>query len=55
MLYNVYAVNIETKARRIMAENKTDDNAEAIIMMAVKRRGVDTEYYTKEEIKNAQV
>ena len=43
--YDVVAVNIETSKVRMMAENKTEKNAEAIINMAVMRRGVDEEFY----------
>ena len=44
-LFDVIAVNIETGAERFMAEKKTKENAEAIITMAVMRRGVDEEFY----------
>lgn len=45
-LFDVIAVNIETKIVRLMAESKSERNAEAIIDMAVMRRGVETEFYT---------
>lgn len=44
-LFNVIAVNIETKAERILAEKKSKENAEAICNMAVMRRGCDEEFY----------
>lgn len=43
--FDVVAVNIETKAERILAENKTKENAEAICNMVVMRRGLDEEFY----------
>lgn len=46
---NVYAVNIETGERRIIAENKDAESAEAIIKMSVLRRGVETEFYIAEK------
>lgn len=45
-LLDVIAVNIETKSVRLMAESKTERNAEAIVDMAVARRGVEDEFYT---------
>ena len=50
-LYTVYAVNIESGERRVMAENKTEAQAEKYIEMCVMRRGVETEYFTSEEQK----
>ena len=38
---DVIAVNMETHKVRLIAENKTERNADAIEMMAVQRRGVD--------------
>ena len=49
MSYRVVAVNIKTKARRIIAEGKTEIVAEKIADMAVLRRGVDEEFFTVEE------
>ena len=46
-LYDVIAVSIDTSKVRILAEKKTLPNAEAIVSMAVMRRGVDGEYYTE--------
>ena len=54
MLFNVYAVNIESRDRRLLAEGLTEANAEAVVMMAVARRGVDEEFYTIEEIDTEQ-
>lgn len=46
-LWDAIAVNLKTRKVRIFGENKTKENAEAISMMAVCRRGVDEEYYTE--------
>jgi len=44
-LFNVVAVNISTSRERIIAENKTECDAEAIVNMAVIRRGVEEEFF----------
>ena len=44
-LFDVIAVNIETGAERFFGEGKTKANAEAIVNMAIMRRGVDEEFY----------
>ena len=44
-LCDVIAVNIETGAKRLIESNKTERNAEAIVNMAVMRRGVEEEYF----------
>lgn len=44
-LFDVVAVTIQTGRMRILAERKTEDNAEAIVKMAVIRRGVEVEFY----------
>jgi hypothetical protein len=44
-LFDVIAVNIKTGERRMMDTNKTEANAEAFIMIAIARRGLDTEFY----------
>ena len=44
-LYDVRAVNIRTGEERLLATGKTEKNAEAIIDMAVYRRGVEKEFY----------
>lgn len=46
-LYDVVAVNMETNKVRLLAENKTIENAEAIVNMAVMRRGLDEEFYAE--------
>lgn len=46
-MFDVVAVTIETGKVRLLAENKSERNAEAIVMMAVARRGVDKEFYTE--------
>lgn len=44
-LFDVVAINIKTGERRILDTGKTRENADAIVMMAVVRRGVETEFY----------
>jgi len=44
-LFKVLAVNIKTGEERVLAEGKTEANAEAIVSMAVMRRGVEEEFY----------
>lgn len=46
-LFDVVAVNIQTNKVRFMAQGKTLRNADAIVGMAVHRRGVDEEFYTE--------
>lgn len=46
-LYDVVAINIATGKVRLLAENKSEANAEAIVKMAVMRRGVDEECYAE--------
>jgi hypothetical protein len=46
-LYDVLAVNIENDTVRFMAQSKTLPNAEAIVKMAVMRRGCDEELYVE--------
>lgn len=48
-LNDVLAVNMETSKVRIIAENKSGRNAEAIVDMAVMRLGADTEFYAQVE------
>lgn len=43
--YDVVAVRVDDSAQRMIAERKTLENAEAILRMAVARRGVDDEYF----------
>lgn len=44
---DVVAVNMTTNKVRLIAEGKTERNAEAIVMMAVGRRGVQAEFFSK--------
>ena len=46
-LFDVIAVNMETNKVRLMAERKTQRNAEAIVAMAVMRRGVEDELFVE--------
>lgn len=46
-MFDVIAVRIDTQKVRLIAENKTERNAEAIVKMAVMRRGVDVEFFTE--------
>lgn len=43
--FDVVAVNLRTKRVLIIATDKGERNADAIINMAVARRGVDEEFY----------
>jgi hypothetical protein len=45
MLYDVVAVNMATHKVRLLAENKTESNADAVVSMAVARRGCDEEFF----------
>ncbi len=44
-LLDVIAVQHDTKRIRLIATGKTEGNAEAIVMMAVMRLGVDEEFF----------
>lgn len=44
-LFDVLAVNIETRASRVIAVGKSGADADAIVEMAVIRRGVDVEFF----------
>ncbi len=44
-LFDVIAVNIKTGIISIMGEGKDARNAEAVILMAVMRRGVNEDFY----------
>ncbi|MDZ4346124.1 MAG: hypothetical protein U1E51_27240 [Candidatus Binatia bacterium] len=46
-LFDVIAVNFNTMRVRLFSRNRNSKNAEAIINMAVIRRGVDEEFYTE--------
>ena len=43
-LFDVVAVEIKTGKERILATGKSEKNAEAIVNMAVMRRGVETDF-----------
>lgn len=45
MKIDVIAVNMCTNKVRLLAENKSERNAESIILMAVQRLGCDTEFF----------
>ena len=45
-LFDVISVGIETGRIRVINPNLTAENAEAVEMMVVMRRGVDSEYFT---------
>ena len=45
-MYDVIAVNMATRKVRMLAENKTERNTEAIVMMAVARLNCDEEFFT---------
>lgn len=47
MTFDVVAVGLETNKVRLIAENKSERNAEAIVMMAVGRRGVEEEFFSE--------
>lgn len=44
--FDVVAVNLETGKVRFMAKNKNENDAEAIVKIAVMRRGVDEEFFS---------
>lgn len=46
-LYDVVAVNIKTNKVRIIAKNETHGEADAIVKMAVMRRGVEEDFFTE--------
>lgn len=45
-MYDVIAVNMTTHKVRLLAESKTERNADAIEMMAAVRLGCDEEFFT---------
>lgn len=47
MLYDVIAINIDTRKVRLISQGKTLPNAEAIVKMAVMRRGVEEEFFVE--------
>jgi hypothetical protein len=44
-LFDVIAVNLKTQAYRFMATRQTQANAEAVMNMAIARRGVEFDFY----------
>lgn len=47
-LYDIVAVNIDTsEVESLFGERKTLKNAEAIVSMAVMRRGLDEQFYAQ--------
>lgn len=46
-LFDVVAVSHATNKVRIFERDKTERNAEAIVSMAVMRRGCDEEFYSE--------
>ena len=48
-LFDVVATNIKTGKKRFIAQDETEGNADAIVNMAVMRRGVDEEFFTAEQ------
>ena len=44
-LFDVIATNIETGAQRFIGQAKSEQDAEAIVTMAVMRRGLDKECF----------
>lgn len=46
-MYDVVAVSIEHGTVRMMDRNLDEQNAEAVIRMAVMRRGVEEEFFSK--------
>lgn len=45
-LFDVCEVNIEDRTVRLLATDKDERNAEAVVMMAVARRGCDEAFYS---------
>lgn len=49
-LFDVFGVSLKgPRVERLMAENLTEENADAYVMMAVVRRGVEDEFFIKRE------
>ena len=53
-LFDVVAVNLKDKSTRIIASAKSEKEAEAIVAMAVMRRGVDEEFFRTSPHKEAK-
>lgn len=45
-MYDTIAVSLATHKVRLLSENKTERNADAIVSMAVNRLGLDEEFFT---------
>lgn len=45
MLYDVVAVDVDTRGVRLLASGKKLPDADAIVCMAVMRRGVEEEFF----------
>ena len=43
--FDVIAVNIKTSTKRVIVNNVKEKDAEAIVSMAVMRRGVEEEFF----------
>jgi hypothetical protein len=50
--WRVVATNLKTRERRVLTGCDSEADAEAIVRMAVMRRGVDEEFFTAEEDHN---
>jgi len=48
-LYDVVAVNMATQKVRVIHKNDSIENAQAVVEMAVMRRGVETEFFAEAE------
>jgi len=48
-LWDVVAVNFDPRKVRMIAEGKSEKSAEAIVMMAASRRGVEDEFFAEVE------
>ena len=53
--YNVFAWNLQTLDKRLIAANKSIEDAEAIADMATIRRGVEEEVFFAEPVKEEEV
>lgn len=53
-LFNVYAVRLDDYSRRLIAEGKSEANADAIVQMCVMRRGCDEEIFIAKPAPNTK-
>ena len=44
-LFDVLAVHVDSRKVRVLDTNKTESNADAIVNMAVCRRGIEEEFF----------